>query len=341
MTALDQEPDVVDLARRLGLTGAPVAAIINFCQAQIDDWVDDAGGVNSIAELESMVASHLNLIFEEVWDDSDLAELKRKYVRQGEIVFAHIVENDLTSDTFGTMVRLKDGSHVAVIDCRGDKAARRFFTRWHEIAHLLVEPNCQRQVFRAKNEPLERLMDQIAGQVGFYESLFTPLLRRYLPDGNLLTFEIINSIRQSFCPHASFQSTLFACQRRMSTPLLYLEAWMAYSESERRGLKQSRMFDEDKPEKKLRVQRTVPNDAASEMKLTARWNMRVPDSSVIYNAFHEQLGDNSGKENLNTWIFSKGGYLMDCDVFIQARRVDQFVMGTIQTPAHRRRSARK
>ena len=330
MSALDQEQDVVDLAEKLGLNGSPVAAIINFCQGQIDTWVSKAGGVTSVDELEAIVANRLNLVFEEIHDDDDLANLKRKYVQWGEHVFAHIVENDLTPDTFGTMVRLKDGTHVAVIDCRGDKAARRFFTRWHEIAHLLVEPDCERQVFRSTDEPLERLMDQIAGHVGFYDSIFSPLFNTQISEGGRLTFDIVEAVRQEFCPYASFQSTLYACHRRLTTSLLYVEARMEYTASERRGLKQMRMFDDDKPEKKLRVQLAVPNGPASEMDLTARNNMRVPESSVIYRAFVEELTDASGEENLNSWTFSKGGSLIDCEVFIQARRIDQAVMATIQ-----------
>ena len=330
MSALDQEQDVVDLAENLGLNGSPVAAIINFCQGQIDTWVSKAGGVTSVDELEAIVANRLNLVFEEIHDDDDLANLKRKYVQRGEHVFAHIVENDLTPDTFGTMVRLKDGTHVAVIDCRGDKAARRFFTRWHEIAHLLVEPDCERQVFRSTDEPLERLMDQIAGHVGFYDSIFSPLFNTHISQGGRLTFDIVEAVRQEFCPYASFQSTLYACHRRLTTSLLYVEARMEYTASERRGLKQMRMFDDDKPEKKLRVQLAVPNGPASEMDLTARNNMRVPESSVIYRAFVEELTDASGEENLNSWTFSKGGSLIDCEVFIQARRIDQAVMATIQ-----------
>lgn len=330
MTALDQEREVVDLAKQLGLTGTPVEAIIAFCQRQIDEWVTDAGGVASIAELEALVAVRLGLVFEEVMDDADLDALKRKYVGKGEIVFAHIVQNDLTPETFGTMVRLKDGSHVAVIDCRDTKAYRRFFTRWHEIAHLLVEPDCVQQVFRSTDAPLERLMDQIAAQVGFYDFLFTPLLKQHLPEGELLTFGIVDDIRQSFCPYASFQSTLFACQRRCSSPVLYLEARMAHSVGERRGLNQLRMFDEELPEMKLRVQLTVPNDAARAMNLTARRNMRVPESSIVYSAFRDELQDASGEENLSTWTFSNGGSLMDCDVFVQACRADQIVIATIQ-----------
>jgi len=330
MTTLDQEQDVVDLAQKLGLDGTPVESIINYCQEQIDTWVQESGGVTSIEELEDVVALRLNLVFEEINEDSDLDSLKSRYVKKGEIVFAHVVDNDLTSDTFGTMVRLKDGSHVAVIDCRGDKVARRFFTRWHEIAHLLVEPDCERQVFRSTNEPLERLMDQIAGQVGFYDSLFSPIFHTHLPECEMLTFEIVEAIRQAFCSYASFQSTLYACHRRLTTPMLYLEASMAYTASEQRERNQKRLFDEGKPEMKLRVRLTVPNSAASESKLVARKNMRVPESSVIYSAFQEEQTDASGEENLNTWTFSSGGSLTNCDVFVQARRVEQSVMAIIQ-----------
>ena len=329
MSALDQEQDGIDLAEKLGLTGSPVEAVLRLCQEQIDSWVGEAGGVTSVGELEAVVADRLNLVFEEIHDADDLADLKRRYVQRGEPIFAHVVENDLTPDTFGTMIRLKDGTHVAVIDCRDEKAARRFFTRWHEIAHLLVEPDCERQVFRSTDEPLERLMDHIAGHVGFYESIFSPLLKQHLPEGDRLTFDTVDAVRQEFCTHASFQSTLYACHRRLTTPLLYIEARMEYTASERRSLKQLRMFD-DKPEKKLRVQLAVPNGPASEMDLTARNNMRVPETSIIHRAFLDELTDATGEENLNTWTFSKGGSLIDCDVFIQARRIDQAVMATIQ-----------
>ncbi|MCB9924876.1 MAG: hypothetical protein H6822_22030 [Planctomycetaceae bacterium] len=329
MSALDQEQDVVDLAEKLGLTGSPVAAIINFCQDQIDTWVQESGGVTSVDELEAVVADRLNLVFEEVNEESDFDRLKAKYVPMGEPIFAAL-KLDLTDDTYGTMIRLKDGTHVAVIDCRGDKAARRFFTRWHEIAHLLVEEDVDKQVFRSTDEPLERLMDQIAGHVGFYDSIFSPLFNTHISEGGRLTFDIVEAVRQEFCPYASFQSTLYACHRRLTTPLLYIEARMEYTANERRGLKQMRMFDNDKPEKKLRVRLAVPNGPASEMELTARNNMRVPESSVVYRAFAEELTDASGEENLNSWTFSKGGSLIDCEVFIQARRIDQAVMATMQ-----------
>jgi len=329
MSALDQEQDVVDLAEQLGLTGSPVAAIINFCQDRIDTWVREAGGVTSVDELEAVVADRLNLVFEEVNEESDIDRLKATYVPMGEPIFAAL-HLDLTDDTYGTMIRLKDGTHVAVIDCRGDKAARRFFTRWHETAHLLVEEEVDKQVFRSTDEPLERLMDQIAGQVGFYDSIFSPLFRAAVAEGDLLTLDLVESVRQQFCSYASFQATMFACQRRLQTPMLYVEARMEHSESERRSLKQMRMFDET-PVQKLRVRSTVSNKAASDMGLTTRWNMRVPETSIIFTAFHnENDADFSGQENLNSWTFSGGNSLMDCEVFIEARRIGKTVMATIQ-----------
>ena len=174
-------------------------------------------------------------------------------------------------------------------------------------------------------------MDQIAGHVGFYDSLFTPLFTRHVADGDLLTFQIVDTLRQSYCSYASFQSTLFACRRRLPTPLLYVEATMAYSANERRSRNQRRMFDFEQPQKKLRVQMALPNDAASEMNLTARWNMRVPECSVVFAAFqNEPAADVSGEENLNAWTFSSGGSLMDCRVYVQARRIEQSVMAIIQ-----------
>ncbi len=331
MSALDQEQDVVDLADKLGLTGSPVAAIINRCQEQIDTWVREAGGVASVDELEAVVADRLNLVFEEINEESDIDRLKAKYVPMGEPIFAAL-HLDLIDDTYGTMIRLKAGTHVAVIDCRGEKAARRFFTRWHEIAHLLVEEDVDKQVFRSTNEPLERLMDQIAGHVGFYDSLFSPLFHSHLPPGEILTFEIVDAIRQGFCSYASFQSTLFACQRRLPTPLVYIEAGMGYKVEEQRKLnsKQMTMFEESTPEAKLRVSMTVPNATATNTKLRIIQKMRVPESSVIHRLFANGEEESSGQENLKAWEFSDGGSLTNCDVWIEARRLPDRVIAIVQ-----------
>ncbi len=332
MTRLDQEQDVTDLAAKLGIDGNPVEGIVGYCQRRIDAWVDEAPTVSSVHELEAVVAHNLNLTFEEILSEDDLKSVIGRYVGQGETVFAALPVK-MTPDTFGTLIRLKDGSYAAVVDARGEKAHRRFFTKWHEIAHLLVEDeDFDEQVFRATHDPIERLMDQIAGQVGFYEPVFTPLFRRQTADGDLLTFASVEQVRQDYCSYASFQSTLFACHRRMTTPVLYIEATMRHKAKDRRLLNAGAQFffDDMKPEAKLRVSLVVPNDAATKNGFTVQNNMRIPESSVIHRAFGDDTTDLSGNENLGDWTFSDGGGLDYCDVYIEARSNGKTVMATIQ-----------
>lgn len=331
MTKLEDEQDVIALARKLRLNGNPVNAIVGYCQDNISKWVGDSGRVNDIQHLEKLVASQLNLVFEDVYTNEDLDEIKYRYAQKGEYIFATL-KDDLDKDTFGTMIRLKNGSFVAVIDCRGQqKLARRFFTRWHEIAHLLVEGNdCEKQVFRSTRDPLERLMDQIAGHIGFYDPLFSPILEQHFTNGDLLTFDTIEQVRQTFCSHASFQSTLFACHRRVDTPIIYLEATMRLREEERRN-KRQKSFLNIAPKPKFRVSTTISNKAAQNTKLAVRWNMQIPEASVIFQA--QSLPDDSElamKENLEDWTFSKGGGLTPCEVFVQARKFGDAVLAIIQ-----------
>ena len=152
MSRLDQEHDVIALARELGLRGDPVEAVVRFCEEKIGCWAADFGAVESVAALEQLVADHLQLVFEEVCSDDDLERIIAKYVAQGEYVFATL-RDELGPTTFGLTIKRKHcgpesgDKYVAVIDCRGEKATRRFFTRWHEIAHLLVlekELDCAR-----------------------------------------------------------------------------------------------------------------------------------------------------------------------------------------------------
>ena len=332
MTRLDQEQDVIDLAAALGIKGNPVEEIVGYCQRRIDSWVEEVSAVRDVHELEAVVACNLNLSFEEIFSDDDLKRMIGRYVTRGEAVFAALPDK-MTPDTFGTLIRLKDGSYAAVVDARGDKANRRFFTKWHEVAHLLVEgEHFDEQVFRATHDPRERLMDQIAGRIGFYEPIFAPLFRRHVVDGDLLTFAAVEQVRQNYCSYASFQSTLFACHRRMTTPVLYVEAAMRHKARERRMLNSGARFllDDMKPETKLRVALVVPNEPASEGGFMVQKNMQIPASSVIHRAFNDDTTDLSGYENLASWTFSDGGSLEHCDVFVEARSTDKSVIGTIQ-----------
>lgn len=338
MSRLDQEHDVVALARELGLRGDPVEAVVRFCEEKIGLWAADFDAVESVAALEQLVADHLQLIFEEVCSDDDLDRIIAKYVAQGEYVFATL-RDELDPATFGLTIKRKHwepvagDKYVAVIDCRGEKAARQFFTRWHEIAHLLVlEKELDAPVRRSAHDPIERLMDEIAGRVGFYEPLFGPVFAREHTK-RLLELKTVEAIRNAYCDKASFQSTLFACHRRMKSPVVYIEAELKYKADEERQLrsKQRRFFADDPPVAKLRVGLAVPNQAASDEDFRIVPNMRVPEGSIIHTLHSESAAEQaSGTENLESWEFSDGGTLPAREVWVDARKAGNRIIAIVQ-----------
>jgi len=338
MNRLDQEPDVIALAKELGLRGDPVEAVVRLCEERIGCWASDAGNVGNVEALEELVAARLRLVFEEVGSGDDLERIIGKYVAQGEYVFATL-RDELGSATFGLTIKRKHcGSqsghkYVAVIDCRGEKAARRFFTRWHEIAHLLVlEKELYAPVRRSAHDPVERLMDEIAGRIGFYEPIFGPVFtcEHKRP---LLEFRTVEAIRSAYCDKASFQATLFACQRRMNTPVLYIEAEMKLKVEEERRLHstQRRFLDDDPPVAKLRVGLSVPNRAASDEGFRIAPNMRVPEGSTIHKLYSEpNVVEASGSENLGAWEFSNGSSLPEREIWVDARKAGERVIAIVQ-----------
>jgi hypothetical protein len=338
MSRLDQEHDVVALARELGLRGHPVEAVVRFCEERIGCWAADAGGVESVGALEQLVADRLQLAFEEVCSDDDLEQIIRRYVAQGEYVFATL-RDELGPTTFGLTIKRKHrrpesgNKYVAGIDCRGDKAARRFFTRWHEVAHLLVlEKELDAPVRRSAHDPIERLMDEIAGRIGFYEPIFGPIFTRE-HNKPLLELRTVEAIRTAYCDRASFQATLFACQRRMNTPVVYVEAEMRYKAEEERRLRsrQRKLLEDDAPVAKLRVGLAVPNQAASDDDFRIAPNMRVPEVSTIHKLYSDPNAEEaSGSENLGAWEFSGGSSLPDREVWVDARKAGERVIAIVQ-----------
>ena len=149
MSRPEHTTEIADLANELGLAGVanPVEAILRHCRCRIDGWVAEAGGVSTIGNLEALVTQRLQMVFEEIRSDADFDRITDKYARaKKDPVFAtmRMRFDDADNPTYGTLVKRKNvgddapDRFVAVIDCRGGKLARRFFTRWHEIAHRLT-----------------------------------------------------------------------------------------------------------------------------------------------------------------------------------------------------------
>lgn len=341
MSRLDAAPEIIALADELGVgEAAPVDGILAHCRRRIDGWVDEAGGVATIDALESLVASRLQMVFEEVRSDEDFDRLTENYARgKKEFVFAAMRTkfDDADNLTYGALVQRRHARadspdrFVAVIDCRGVKLARRFFTRWHEIAHrLTTHGDMLEPVYRSEHDPIERLMDEIAGQIGFYEPIFQPAYQQASRGKRHLSFSTVEAIIGSAFPAASFQATLFACTRRLSTPVIYLEAALAHKKEVKRRLQTPSLFGDDPPPGELRAVKVIPNVAAQEEGFFIPTNMRVPVASVIHRLFDaEPLSDGDSMEDLSQWE-SQGKPLERCAVFVEGRKVADRVIVIVQ-----------
>jgi len=354
MSRLDAAPEILALAGGLGVGGAaPVDGILDHCRRRIDGWVAEAGGVTGIDALEALVTRRLHMVFEEVRADEDFDRITEVYARgKREFVFATMRSkfDDDANPTYGALVVRRNATpespdrYVAVIDCRGFKLARRFFTRWHEIAHRLTthaDGGATEPGYRSEHDPLERMMDEIAGHVGFYEPIFAPAFRQASEGKALLTFGTVEAIIAGSFPTASFQATLFACARRLTTPVVYLEAALNHKKEVKRRLQTPSMFGDDPPPGELRAVKVIPNKAAQDEGFTIPTNMRVPAVSVIHRLFDaEPQASGEGQEDLSQWE-SKGKPLERRAVVVEGRKVADRVFAIVQPVEEKRKKQRQ
>lgn len=350
MKTLSQELPIISMAHALGIhEGDPVEGIMDFCRSKIQKLTAGCGPIRSIDELERIVCDKLNTTIIEVWADEDLAALIEKHARQEKDFAFAALRKDLDSETFATLIRRKpkpgetEDHYVAVIDCRGEKGAKRFFTRWHEIAHVLTMfEQLQLPLHRStvKKDPVEKMMDLIAGDIGFYDPMFSPVLHEEVVRCGGLTFGSVEKVRKGFCPVASFEATLNACASRFKSPLIVLQAQMGFKRDEERTLSstQIELFPVAVPVAKLRVISSIPNSAARSAKLAIHQKMRVPEASVIAKTFANNIEFEavSAEENLNWWRSSDGKALQHGAVQVEAMRVRDRVWALITLPKSRR-----
>lgn len=349
MSRWDHAPEIIDLAGELGVgAGAPVEGILDHCRRRIDGWVSEAGGVTDIEALEVLVMKRLQMVFEEIRTDEDFDRLTQVYAREKrEYVFATMRSkfDDEANPTYGALVLRRNATsdspdrYVAVIDCRGSKLARRFFTRWHEIAHRLTthaDGGATEPGYRSEHDPIERMMDEIAGHVGFYEPIFDPAFRQASEGKPLLTFGTVETIISESFPTASFQATLFACARRVTTPVVYLEAALAHKKEVKRRLQTPSMFGDDPPPGQLRAVKVIPNKEAQTEGFTIPTNMQVPPGTVIHRLFDaEPQSSDDAKEDLSQWE-SKGKSLEARAVVVEGRKVADRVIAIVQPVEEKR-----
>jgi hypothetical protein len=290
----------------------------------------------TLSGLLTTAAAKLDTSFVEIHTSDDLSQLKENYLRKGERQF-QLLEKYLVPTVYAiTFLLLKakpdERRYVSVIDCRGDKAPRAYFSKWHELAHLLTLTSqmrlnfCRSHIASSQKDPEEMLMDVIAGQLGFFIDLIAPRLH------GGISFERIDELRRSLCAEASFESALYGFLKPWPQPCLMIEAGFGYKKLEQDQLLQGSFDFLERPVAQLRVINVSPNDLAREEGIFIPTRFRVPKESVIAQALHSEVRTLRASENLESWSSSSGKTLRNRPVLVEARRIREHVFGLI-TPS--------
>ncbi len=327
------------LAGDLGLrsTKDPVQAILRHCERQIRKFMRDFPECSTLGELLELAAAKLGTRFEEIDSDDRLEQVRSDYLRRGERGFADLHEQ-LTSDIFGvTLLRISrkpwEPRYVSVIDCRDEKASRSYFTKWHELGHLLILTDQLRLNFRRTHfvpnlkDPEEALVDIIAGHFGFFEDIV-----RKQAKGARASLSGFNGLRQSLCPEASRQSAQIGFAKSWPKPCLLINAELGLRKQEQREQNQGHLAFQPHPSPDLRAVYVTPSESAASAGLVVYRNMRVPRRSVIAKIHRGECDSACSLENLDWWEVSDGSGLPSVPVHVEAEAVGNHVAALL-TPA--------
>jgi len=297
------------LARNLHIpeSGDSLRELSEHAIASVQKMLAEWNGIDTIEDLRFLVADKLSVKLEFLRTDADVDRIAGEY-RHFLTRWRHLLHADfLHGTTEGLLIDnpapQKGGRrYLAIIDARGSRSARAYFTAWHELAHLLLCPPQQLMLdgFRrtpiadAKlKDPLESAVDQIAGLLAFWSPIFGPALQEEV--GAHLTFAGIERAAANVAPGASLYAAGLAATRLWLKLAVFLTAEMR-TKTNGTGLA-------------LRVQTLIPNGRA-ESDCAIRKNMRVPPTSIIARAFAEPFGrELAVDENQKEWEVSGQGHL--------------------------------
>ncbi len=318
MNRLDAKPQIGKLASDLGLkkTTKPVSQIVRLVRKRIKS-ISTKYNCQSLQALLRAAAAELGTVFCEIHSDADLQKVVDDYVAKGEAIFANL-SNELRKNDYGITIKRRhtqswEPSFVSVIDCRGEKIFRSYFTKWHELAHLLTLTPQMRLVFRrthgaALEDPEEALMDVIASELGFFSELLP------IDSAADVSFENIDRIRAEFCPEASYQASLIGIVKALPKPCILLRAELAHKKGQ------------DPTETPcLRCVHVTVNQPARDAGIQMHRYWRVPLNSVIYEVFRRQRYGEA-VENLDWWSTSDGAGLAPRPVGVKAKPMSDAVI---------------
>lgn len=323
-------------AQRLGLPShGPGAetAIVDYCRRQVTHLTAKVGLPPTLGELLERVAACLDMEFVEIRSDEDLGDLIRRFPPKVEPALVRVRAEFGDGTDAITIKRLNpqpwERRYLAVINCQGLHYHRRFFTKWHELSHRLIDGEQLALAFRQtttdRKEPGEILVDKVAGELAFFPDIVAPIAEKCIRESGI-TFKSVNALRRAVAPEASRHATALDLIRHSDQPTWLLRCTETLKLSEAR--KASPQNGRKKAVAKLRVVEVSPNDKALRSGVRIHRWMRVPPSSVIRHALRAGLGA-TGSEPLQEWTTSSGGPIGFGQLYVDTQVMSNAVLALV------------
>lgn len=300
-------------------------------------------------DLQRVVAAELDVQLERLNSSAGIRGLADDYASGFPGLAGRLRQEFVEGDTEGlTLQRPRPDPrlrrYLAIVDGRGRKAYRAYFSEWHELTHLLVwpeqlelegvrrtPPKQQRQ-----KDPVETLVDSIAGDLAFYEPFFAPLLERAIEETGSLDFDAIEVARQAFSESASFYGAARAAVRAVDRPACFVRVEPRLKKSQRRRLNSSQGelklgVDDKAPVPPLRLVDFWVNDATEASPLELHPHMRVPKRSVLHEVHDNPHSQTRFRFENQSWWGTRGkGPYPPLPIRVEATRRGKWVYGLIQ-----------
>jgi hypothetical protein len=293
--------------------------------------------LDTVEDLRMRVADQLSVKLVFITSDDDIYRIAAEFAhyKLRHVPLPRLLEAEfITGDTEGLLLDNPSpvkGSrrYLAIIDARGPRAARAYFTGWHELAHLLLCPPRQRvfdgfrrspSELQRRKDPLESAVDHIAGLLAFWEPIFKPAL--ITAAGGDLTFAAIETAAVLVAPGASLYAASLAATRVWDGAAVFVICEEG-TKTDGTGLA-------------LRIQTLIPNDHARSLDLSIRRSMRVPIASALWRAFYETSDTEcAANENQALWEVAGRGNLPKLPWAAQAVRRGGAVYAILKPTASR------
>lgn len=344
---LTRDPKVVRLARELNLDlrGDCAKKITKFALDRIRQLIDGVD-VKTLDTMLMLVANRLRAKCEFLRTDADIDRIADDYAQFHPALRGQLRREFIAEKTEGITLERDGGDgrsfqFLAVIDARGTRAVRAYFTAWHELVHLLIHPPQLAFLgFRRspspeliEKDPIESLVDLIAGRVAFYAPIYEPVLRQAITDAGGLSFQALEGARVAAAPNASFFAAALAGIRFTTQPALMISVGERFKKSEAREIGSDQLglsLGLQEPRRQLRVVTATPSGDTNHPEFQIFSGMRVPRRSILTTAF-ESRTDISLRaiENQNWWETSGKGMLPGLPLQVDAVRRGGFVYGLL------------